>query len=115
MANYVSQVIEDEGCDEKRPRNGVLVPMWNKDDISISLVDKKALIKGEEGGGRRRVREFDEEDEGGHWAYESLFPSLSPPHKISPLCASVSTFLSFPFLLQLPFQSFLLANSLAVI
>lgn len=51
MANYVSQVIEDEGCDEKRPRNGVLVPMWNKDDISISLVDKKALIKGKKEGG----------------------------------------------------------------
>lgn len=94
MANYVSQVIGDEGCDEKRPGNGVLVLMWNRDDIGISLVDKKALINGEEvGGAQRRAREFDEEDEGGHWAYESLFPSL-PPHKIFSLCAPL--YPSFP-------------------
>lgn len=38
------------------------------------------------------------------------FPSFPLPHKISPLYVSLSTFLSFPFIFLLPFQTYLLAN-----
>lgn len=111
MANYVSQVIGDEGCDEKRPGNGVLVLMWNRDDISISLVDKKALINGEEVGGRKDVRENSMRKMRAATGLMSHCLGVSLPIK-STLCAPLSTLLSFPFLLLFPFQSFLQAHSL---